>query len=582
MKYKTMGSLLPAICIVLMHSAAPRAAGIEAPNVIIVMTDDQGYGDLSCHGNPALKTPNLDRLHAQAIRFTDFHVAPMCTPTRGQLLTGMDAMANGATAVCQGRSMVRKDIPTMADIFAATGYRTGLFGKWHLGDSYPHRPEDRGFHETIHHGAWGITSIADYWGNTYWNDTYHHNGVYEKYTGYCADVWFDEAMKWMKARHEKGERFFAYLPTNTPHSPLRVDEKYSAPYKGQYNGKPMPALFYGMIANIDENMGRLEAFLSQTGLRENTILIFMTDNGCANRQAVAIHNAGMRGRKTETWEGGHRVPCFIRWPAGDLGRPRDIDQLAHIQDILPTLIDLCGLNAPAGARFDGVSLAGVLKGTQKELPDRMLVVQYGAGIEKWSRTAVLWKKWRLLGENRLYDLRSDPHQDTNVADKHSEVVQAMRQHYDQWWRRVEPLYNRTRYIHIGSDKANPMMLYSSDWDGGYADNPGNLAVGTAVGTWHIIVEQDGEYEFELRRWARESGIALNAPLNEKTRRSARPIAKARLKIGDFDKTIATPDGSTAATFVVPVKAGRATLETWFLDNNGKVLCSAFYTQVTKK
>ncbi|MGD8239014.1 MAG: sulfatase-like hydrolase/transferase, partial [Armatimonadota bacterium] len=155
-----------------------QAAGGDAgtrPNVLLVMTDDQGYGDLSCHGNPVLKTPNLDRLHGQSLRFTDFHVAPMCTPTRGQILTGRDAMANGATFVCMGRSMMRNELPTMADIFAANGYRTGHLGKWHLGDSYPHRPQDRGFQETIHHAAWGITSIPDHWGNDYWDDTYRRN-----------------------------------------------------------------------------------------------------------------------------------------------------------------------------------------------------------------------------------------------------------------------------------------------------------------------------------------------------------------------------------------------------------------------
>jgi arylsulfatase A-like enzyme len=196
------------------------------PNVLIVLTDDQGYGDLSCHGNPILKTPNLDALHQQSIHFTDFHVAPMCTPTRGQLLTGRDAMANGATFVCMGRSMMRNDLPTMADVFAANGYHTGHFGKWHLGDSYPHRPQDRGFQETINHGAWGITSIADYYGNDYWDDTYRHNYQLEEYKGYCTDVWFDEAMDYMKVRHANNEPFFVYLPTNCPHSPHWVIDKH--------------------------------------------------------------------------------------------------------------------------------------------------------------------------------------------------------------------------------------------------------------------------------------------------------------------------------------------------------------------
>ena len=172
------------------------------PNIIFVLTDDQGYGDLSCLGNPLLKTPALDRLHADSVRLTDFHVAPMCTPTRGELMTGQDALRNGATFVCMGRSLLRADLPTMADILAENGYHTGHFGKWHLGDNYPYRPQDRGFHETIHHPAFGITSAADYYGNDYFDDHYRHKDEIKQYRGYCTDVWFEEAMRWMQGCHE--------------------------------------------------------------------------------------------------------------------------------------------------------------------------------------------------------------------------------------------------------------------------------------------------------------------------------------------------------------------------------------------
>jgi len=373
------------------------------PNVLIVLTDDQGYGDLSCHGNPILKTPNLDALHRQSVRFTDFHVAPMCTPTRGQLQTGRDAMANGATCVCGGRSMMRNDLPTMADIFAASGYHTGHFGKWHLGDSYPHRPQDRGFQETIHHGAWGITSIADHYGNDYWDDTYRHNDRLEEYEGYCTDVWFDEAMDYMKARHAGHEPFFVYLATNCPHWPHWVDDRYSAPYEQQGLDR-RTATFFGQIANIDENMGRLLAMLDKTGIAENTLLIYMTDNGTVAGHKV--FNAGMKGHKTELWEGGHRVPCFVRWPSGDLGKPRDIDVLSQCQDLLPTLTDLCQLEAPKSMVTDGSSLAGLLHRKEKTVGDRMLVVRYGSDVQaKWECT-VLWDKWRLVKGEQLYDVHT--------------------------------------------------------------------------------------------------------------------------------------------------------------------------------
>ena len=547
--------------------------------MIIVLTDDQGYGDLSCHGNPILKTPNLDKLHQESVRFTDFHVAPMCTPTRGQLLTGRDAMANGATFVCMGRSMIRNDLTTMADIFASNGYHTGHFGKWHLGDSYPHSPQDRGFQETIHHGAWGITSIADYFGNDYWDDTYRHNHQFEEYQGYCTDVWFDEAMKYIKTRHAKKEPFFVYLPTNCPHSPHWVDDKYSEPYRRQGLGQKT-AKFFGQIANIDENMGRLLTMLDRTGIAENTLLIYMTDNG-----TVAGHNvfnAGMRGRKTELWEGGHRVPCFMRWPAGNLGKPRDIDVLSECQDILPTLADLCGLDVPESMVSDGQSLGGLLRGKQNALMDRMLVVQYGSdNLEKWD-SVVLWNKWRLMKGRELYDVGADTHQDKDVAADHSDIVSAMRDYYERWWAGTYPQFKQPRYIHLGSEKANPVMLYSCDWKGSYADNFGNLAAGNHIGSWDVLVERRGQYRITLSRWHPAADSALDAPLEDpRGKGKAVPIAKARIKVGNVDISRPTVSGQKQVSFTVRLEAGETQLSTWFYDGDGKELCSAYYTRVER-
>ena len=235
---------------------------MDRPNVIFVLTDDQGYGDLACHGNPIIKTPHLDALHAESIRFTDFHVAPMCTPTRGELLTGQDALRNGATFVCMGRSLMNPELPTMADIFARNGYCTGHFGKWHLGDNYPYRPQDRGFEETIHHPAWGITSAADYFGNDYFDDHYRHNGAIEAFKGYCTDVWFDEAINWIKAQGDAP--FFAYIATNAPHTPLWVPDEYRQPYLAHvpYN----VASFYGMIANYRREHGQVGCVSRRDGV----------------------------------------------------------------------------------------------------------------------------------------------------------------------------------------------------------------------------------------------------------------------------------------------------------------------------
>lgn len=546
------------------------------PNVILVITDDQGYGDLSVHGNPVLQTPNLDNLYDQSIRFTDFHVAPMCTPTRGQLLTGRDAMDNGATMVCMGRSMVREELPTMADIFKASGYRTAMFGKWHLGDSYPYRPQDRGFEETVWHGAFGIGSIADHYGNTYWNDTYWHNGKPEKYKGYCTDVWFDLALDYIRKSANGQEPFFLYLPTNAAHAPHLCDDQYSDPYL-QKGMKQEIAKFYGQITTIDNNMGRLMQTLDETGIAENTILIFMTDNGTTLGHHV--YTAGMRGHKTEPYEGGHRVPFFVKWPAGEIGQPRDIDVLAQAQDVLPTLIEWCRLQKPVDAGFDGLSLAPAIKGNQEDLEDRMLVVEYENPYRPGENKAVLWKNWRLVKDKELYDLTADPAQEKDIAMQHPEIVSRLREYYQQWRKKTMPDYEKERYIHLGTANQNPLVLYSSDWKGSYADNQGNLFAGDQVGYWDVMVDSAGIYEFTLSRWHPASGIPLTGMMKDRQgrERGALPVAFARLKIAGFDSVVPTKPSDTQVKFTVDLPKGINRIETWFLDANREPVCSAYYT-----
>ena len=586
-------------------AAEAEAAG--KPNVILVLTDDQGYGDLSCHGNPVLKTPNIDRLSRQSIRLTDFHVAPMCTPTRGELLTGRDALDNGASCVCSGRTFIRRGIPTMAEVFAAGGYRTGIFGKWHLGDNYPHRPQDRGFQEALYHLGWGITSTPDYWNNDYFDDFFRHNGRIRKYPGYCTDVWFAEAMRWIKACSRRNEPFFAYISTNAPHGPFFVPAKYREPYKHLDRDT---SGFFGMVANIDENMARLDAMLAETGLRENTLLIFMTDNGGTG--GIKVYNAGMRGAKASLYEGGHRVPCFVRFPGGGLRPPGDVDSLTHVQDVLPTLIDLCGLPKPRDARFNGVSLVPLLKGhKQPELAERMLVVQYGGLVRTdpfpWDST-VMWNRWRLVRGKELYEIGADPGQKNDVAAGHPDLVAKMRSHYESWWAGVEPKLAEFVPLTIGADADNPTCLSSLDWLaptlviaaqtvdvrllGQTPVVEGSLPMGRPQPVlncpWNVVVDRDGQYEVALRRWPKESGTAITAGLppyrgvdGTFPEGKALPAAKARLKIGPVDVSKPVAGGDRAAVFHVRLSAGPAQLETWFYDAEGKELCGAFYVDVRR-
>ena len=562
-------------------AASLRAASAK-PNVIILLTDDQGYGDLSCHGNPVLRTPNMDRLHGLSIRFTDFHASPMCTPCRGQLMSGMDALHNKATSVTAGRAVLRRDVSTMADVFAASGYRTGLFGKWHLGDHYPYRPTDRGFHEAKYFRGFGMSSAPEF-DNDYFNGRYLHNGVPKQFQGYCTDFWFGEAMNWMREQHQQNQPFFCYLPTNAPHGPAWVADEFSAPYR-----KPgLPADFFGMIANIDMNLGKLEHFLTESGLSDNTIFIFMTDNGGTG--GVRVFNAGMRGNKTTYYEGGHRVPCFVRWPAGGLRPVGDVDTTAGMQDWLPTLIDLCGLKRPARANFDGTSMAALLTSPKQSLPDRMIVVQYGQVPQKWD-SCVMWNKWRLVFGRELYDLKTDPGQKTDLSSKFPNIVEKMRQHYERWWAPIAPTLHDFAPISIGSPKENPVTLVSSDWQDIYADNPGHVlsaAGGPRGGPWCIFIENDGEYEIALYRWPPQLNLPLNAscPAQRHTKGTlpegkALPIARARLVVQGQEASKPTAAGVTHAVFPIKLKGGqKTTLQGWFQDANGVDLCGAFYADV---
>jgi arylsulfatase A-like enzyme len=572
---------------------SPACAADEKspPNVLIVMTDDQGLGDFSITGNPVLKTPNLDAFAKQSIRLTDFHVAPMCSPTRGQLLTGISALRNGATSVTAGRTFVRPGLPTLPELFAKGGYATGIFGKWHLGDSYPHRPHDKGFQESIYHLGWGQLNSTPEFDWPLIDGRYFHNGVEKRYQGHCTDFWFDSAMAWMKRCQADGKPFLCYLPTNAPHAPHIDLPDYIKPYQGQG-----PAGFFGMIAHIDKRFGDLDRFLNEQKLSENTIVIFMTDNG--GTAGVATFNAGLRAGKTTYYDGGHRVPCWVRWPAGRLGSPRDVNTPTQNVDLLPTLCELCGIEPPKRPAEDnayqGQSLAALLRGTA-ELPDRKFVVQYGQ-VPKKFESCVIWGKWRLVKGEELFDVVADRAQTKDLAEDQPEVVKAMRDYYDKWWAGVEPLLSDFVPQSLGAPQQPVVELTSGDWENIYADNSGYVreAVGGPTGgKWHVLIEQPGDYEFTLRRWPEQTKAALGdkyepsakSPANKaKIKTVGFPtIARAKVAIGEETKTTDAKAADTAATVVVSgLKPGKTTLRAWFQDAEGKDLCGAFFVTVKKR
>jgi len=448
-----------ALCLLaaLLSTTATQASlNGSRPNIILVMTDDQGYGDLSCHGHPFLKTPNLDKLHSQSTRFTDFHVSPTCAPTRSALMSGRAPFKNGVTHTILERERMTLNAVTIAEVLKKAGYQSGIFGKWHLGDADPYQPDNRGFDETFIHGAGGIGqnfpgTQGAVPGTSYFDPFIKHNGRIVKTKGYCTDVFFDQAMAWIKQCRDKKQPFFAYIPTNAPHGPFIVAEEYSKPFEDKVKDKNTRA-FFGMIVNIDDNMGRLMAKLDEWDMADDTLLIFMTDNGSA--KGSRIYNAGMKGGKGSVNQGGARVPLFLRLP-GRIKAGQDIDHLARHVDMFPTLAAFAGAELPKNVDLDGRSLVPLIENPKAKWQDRHTFFHQGrwakAGAAgRWSkgnsnpddyqhqRFAVRNERWRLVGK-ALYDLDADPGETTNVIDQHPKVAARMLKAYDAWWKEVRPL-----------------------------------------------------------------------------------------------------------------------------------------------
>ncbi|MDG2186546.1 MAG: sulfatase-like hydrolase/transferase [Mariniblastus sp.] len=546
------------------HGPARKTGNPSRPNVILIMTDDQGYGDMSCHGHPWLKTPNLDKLHAESVRLTDYHASPLCSPTRASLLTGRHCRHVGLSGTNNGNNLIAREAATIAHVFAANGYRTGVFGKWHLGDLYPYRPNEKGFLEAIVHGDGAVTTVSDGWGNDYFDDIYWHNGKKTKYKGFCTDVWFDNATSFIKQSKAAKKPFFCYIPTNICHGPLFAPKKHTDMYKG----KPHPACF-GALAHFDERVGKLRTMLQENGLAENTIFIFCTDNG--SHYGWQIFNAGMRAGKGSPYDGGHRVPFFIHWPKGKLNGGRDVTQLSAHMDVLPTLIDLCKLQTPANYKTDGLSLKSVLEGKVDNLGDRVLVESF--------RGVVMTKQWRLVNRKELYDIQADPGQKKNIAATHPDVVK----HLNAELVKVNKK-NDTRWqkFIIGSQKQQITEFTPDSWS---VHKIGYWQMDILNGvprTAPIFAEADqaGTYEFSLRRWPEEENKPIRSAIKMTLSSGggdgvitkagkALPIVKARLKVAGFDKTIEVTDDMNEAVFRVPLKKGDCDIHAQFIGDDGK-------------
>jgi len=468
---------------------------------------------MGCCGHPFIKTPNLDAFHAESAHLESFHTGTTCAPTRAGLMTGHYCNSTGVWHTIGGRSLLRRDEWSLGTALSEAGYKTGLFGKWHLGDAFPYRPQDRGFQRVVCHGGGGISQQPDWWGNDYFDDTYMVDGEPKAYEGYCTDVFFREALDFIEANKDKP--FFAYISTNAPHGPWNVEPEYRDLYTDDTEHETY-ARFLGMITNIDENFGKLRAKLKELDIEDNTILIFMSDNGqtgVPGTPADDMYNAGMRGFKGSAYDGGHRVPFLVRWPDGGFSTARDINELTSYVDFMPTLLDLCGIDVPAERTFHGESLRPLLKGdVDSHWAERVITTdtQRISHPVKWRQSCVMKDTWRLVNRTELYNVADDPGQQNDIAAQHPEIVKALQEGYEAWWTICSAQDDDDIPVSIGSDAEEVTTLRTHDlrneqdhlgvWDQSQV-RAGNLA----HGWWEIMVETEGEYEFDLRRWPEEAG-----------------------------------------------------------------------------
>jgi arylsulfatase A-like enzyme len=513
----------------LVAPAALALAQSRPPNILVIITDDQGYGDLSITGNPHLRTPNTDSLARDGVRFDQFQVCPVCSPTRSSLMTGRYNYRTGIVDTFLGRSMMHSDEVTAAEYLSRAGYRTGIFGKWHLGDNYPMRPHDQGFEEAVVCKGGGIGQPSDPPGNTYFDPILQNRGNEQRYSGYCTDIFFEEAMRFIEKRRR--DRWFVYLPTNAPHDPLQIADEWVKPFlnKGLDDAT---AKTYGMVANMDANMGKMLAKLNQLGLAEDTLVIFLTDNGPQRDR----YKAGMRGRKGTVYQGGIRVPNFWRWPrmlkAGSV-----IDRTtAHI-DILPTLLEIAGVRAD-GPPMDGRSLLPLLRGETGSWRDRTLFTQWHRGDEPelFRACAARTQQYKLVDGKELYDLSADPAEAHDIAADRPETAARLRKETEAWFRDVSATrgYAPPR-IHLGTRHENPVILSRQDWRGTTAGwSP------ASNGHWEVDIRSSGRYNVRVRTHKLEAAAKLTLRVGEITR--SLDVA-AGAESGSFEG-MALPSGET--------------------------------------
>jgi len=526
-------SYLKFACLFLLLNLCLAAQQIHAqkrPNILLIMTDDQGVGDIGIHNNDLLKTPNMDAIAKQGAEFKQFIVNFNCSPTRASMLTGRDNYRTGVVGVTETSHLMKSSEVTIARLLSDAGYSTGIFGKWHLGDSYPMRPSDKGFQETLIHKGGGIGQASDPPGNSYFNPVLEHNNVRKTFEGYCDDIFADATLSFIDKNKDKP--FFAFYATNLPHFPLTVSDKWADPFR-KMGLHELNARTYGMVANVDANIGRLLAKLKELGIEDNTIVIFMSDNGPRTKRTKNDlypdrYSMNLRGTKTSVYENGIRAPFFIKWPAKIPQGVKFTNLAAHI-DVMPTLLEACNVPVPKDLKLDGLSLMPLLTSKVKNLPEREIFIQGHAGSEpfKYFHFTVRGQRYKLISPTddpygdisrptdadvkkmianlELYDIEKDSSEINNIAKQHPEIVKNMLSKYENWF--DQAIKDRgsdwPQRIYLGTSFQKNVQLSRFDWGGpgAFGNQPNKF------GYWEVF-STAARYRITLRfQKAPASGLA---------------------------------------------------------------------------
>lgn len=569
------------------QGAAPQG---QKPNIILIMTDDQGYGDLGYHGNPVIQTPHLDSLFARGTRFTNFYVSPVCAPTRSSLLTGRYSIKTGVYDTYNGGAIMASSETTLAELLKQQGYTTGIFGKWHLGDNYPYRPIDQGFDTALVHRSGGIGQVGDVFNypdrdSSYFDPVLWRNGRKVQSTGYCTDVFTEGAMEFIRSHRE--QPFFLYLSYNAPHTPLQVPRKYYEMYENmtlnspalQQEGDPLGELstrdlesakrVYAMVSNIDDNIGRLIATLRREQLSENTMVVFLTDNGPQQKR----YKRGLRGLKGTVYEGGIKVPFVIDYPELFPENKTIETPAAHI-DLLPTIAEVSNTSIPDPSSIDGKSLVGLVNGQAQPFEDRFLFFHWGRGYPTpYQNIAARQGRYKLTGQTSyqasidefgLFDLVNDPYEQRNIVQSNRDTAQHLKQAFSHWYQ--QHIYNdrlkEPLYIPLGTPHENPVILNRNDAKG----PPAIWNQSHTFGYWDVEVVTSGSYDMTFHFFDR-----LEEP------------GRMVLKLPPFQRTITNRDTTTRVLKMknLPLEAGTYMLQPYY-QYRGNQYTLPFYVEVKKR